>query len=159
MASRADSSSREPTKAVGWLRVSELTLTMGTPASRARSTAGELASTSHGLRMIASTPRAMKLSTCRTWRSGLRCASLMISFTPSSRARSVRALSSMTMNSEERFIRETPTTGCLAPRSAGEGVSRRQPVSNARQASPANAAFRARAPSEDRLATLRMPAV
>ena len=45
-------------------RVSELTFTMGMPAASALSTAGELASFSHGLRMIASTFWTMKLSTC-----------------------------------------------------------------------------------------------
>ena len=66
MAILADSASSEPTKASGLDLVDELTLTIGIPAFLALSTAGELASNSHGFKMIASTCWLMKLSTCST---------------------------------------------------------------------------------------------
>ena len=62
----ADSASSEPTKASGLDFVEELTFTIGIPAFLALSIAGELASNSHGFKMIASTCWLMKLSTCST---------------------------------------------------------------------------------------------
>jgi len=118
MAIRADSSSREPTNAVGVDLVSEFRLMIGMPAASALSTAGELASTSHGFRMMTSTRCAMKPSTCWICRSALRWASLTISLTPNSPAFASIASLSITMNSLDRFSSETPTTTCLPPPAA-----------------------------------------
>jgi hypothetical protein len=97
-------------KALGADFVSELTLMMGIPAALALSTAGELASTSQGLRIIASTFCDIKVSICCTCFSAVSCASVIINFIFFSLALASMASFTFTTNSACKLNMLTPIT-------------------------------------------------
>jgi hypothetical protein len=85
----------------------------------------------------------MKVSTCCTWRSALRWASLTMSLTPSSLALASRTWLSITMNSEDRLSSDTPRVRGFWPGESSDaaGVSRLHPASaTAARTRPASSA-------------------